>query len=73
VSRVVYTQTQYHKKSREDHVISRAADLMDGVLKAAHRNNPLPIGEERIDPRTARKRLALVPGDQLYEHLARHG
>jgi hypothetical protein len=73
VGRTVYVSTNYQKKSREDHVIARAADLMDRVLASAKANNPMPIGEKAVDPRTVRKRLEAIPGDQLYDHYARHG
>jgi hypothetical protein len=67
------SRTAYAKVSREsqvaDHVINRVGSLIEYM----HRTNPIPIGEHRIDPRTARKRLDQIPDAELHDYLARHG
>ena len=63
----------YRKVSRESAIITRVLKSADRIVERAVHDNPIPIGEERIDPRTARRRLAMVPEDELYDHLSQHG
>ena len=46
---------------------------IDRAVNHLSSENPMPVGETRIDPRTARKRLQLVPHADLYDHLGAHG
>jgi hypothetical protein len=66
-------RTPYRHKSRETQIVERAAGNINRVINRAVGDNPLPIGETRIDPRTARKRQGLIPPDQMWDHLSEHG
>lgn len=65
--------TAYLKRSREQLVTDQVLKNMESLVSYMHRTNPLPLGEEAIDRRTAAKRLAQVPEDQLHDYLGRLG
>lgn len=64
---------RYLQKSRESQIMERVHANMQRIVDGAVRNNPLPIGEQRIDPRTANRRLAMIPDHELFDHLSGQG
>ena len=66
-------ETAYLKESREQQVVNRVITHFNRAKNRAVKDNPLPIGEKRIDFRTAKKRLEQLQPDQVLEYLRQMG